>query len=216
MMNESLLGGIEVSLEKGRIRQDNEAIIMAAAERVFACYGFRGATMQQIADAADLPKANLHYYFGHKKNLYLRVLECILHDWLAPLEGISSHADPKTALEEYVRKKIGFSFSRPEASRLFANEILQGAQAVHPLLKTQLRRLVEEKARILDGWISQGKLRQLDTTHFFFTVWAITQTYADFDIQIAAVLGEDSRSAAAQSRTTEHVLRCVCRICGLE
>ena len=121
-MNESLLSGIEVALEKGRIRQDNEAIIMPAAERVFARYGFRGATMQQIADAADLPKANLHYYFGSKQTLYLRVLECILHDWLAPLEGISASADPKTALEEYVRKKIGFSFARPEASRLFANE----------------------------------------------------------------------------------------------
>ena len=215
-MNESLLSGIEVALEKGRIRQDNEAIIMPAAERVFARYGFRGATMQQIADAADLPKANLHYYFGSKQTLYLRVLECILHDWLAPLEGISASADPKTALEEYVRKKIGFSFARPEASRLFANEILQGAQVVHPLLKTQLRQLVAEKARILDGWIALGKLSAMDTTHFFFTVWSMTQTYADFDIQIAAVLGDDSHSESAQQRATDHVLRCVWRICGLE
>ena len=189
---------------------------MSAAERVFARYGFRGATMQQIADAADLPKANLHYYFGSKQTLYLRVLECILHDWLAPLEGISASADPKTALEEYVRKKIGFSFARPEASRLFANEILQGAQVVHPLLKTQLRQLVAEKARILDGWIALGKLSAMDTTHFFFTVWSMTQTYADFDIQIAAVLGDDSHSETAQQRATDHVLRCVWRICGLE
>ena len=215
-MHEGLLSGAVGSLDKGRIRQDNEAIILPAAERVFARFGFRGTTMQQIADAAELPKANLHYYFGNKQTLYLRVLEQILEDWLAPLEGISASADPKTALEEYVGKKIAFSFERPEASRLFANEILQGAQVVHPLLKTALRNLVAQKARILDSWILRGKLRQMDTTHFFFTVWSMTQTYADFDIQIAAVLGDDSHSKAAQARATDHVLNCIWRICGLD
>ncbi|WP_342321705.1 TetR family transcriptional regulator C-terminal domain-containing protein [Kosakonia sp. BYX6] len=215
-MNDVLLSGALDASEKGRIRQDNEAIILPAAEQVFARYGFRGATMQQIADAAALPKANLHYYFGNKQTLYLRVLENILHDWLSPLEAISARADPKTALAEYVGRKITFSFSRPAASKLFANEILQGAQVVHPLLKRDLRQLVAEKAHILDGWIAAGKLRTLDTTHFFFSVWSMTQTYADFDIQIAAVSGEEMTSEAAQTRATAHVLSSVWRICGLE
>ncbi|KEA54009.1 TetR family transcriptional regulator [Mangrovibacter sp. MFB070] len=215
-MNDVLLSGVVESPDKGRIRQDNEAVILPAAERVFARYGFRGATMQQIADEAQLPKPNLHYYFGNKQNLYLRVLERILHDWLAPLEVMVADADPKAALEAYVRKKIRFSFTRPDASKLFANEILQGAQVVHPLLQNQLRQLVAEKARMLDGWIAQGKLRATDTTHFFFTVWSMTQTYADFDIQIAAILGSDAHSEGAEERATQHVLSCVLRICGLE
>lgn len=215
-MHEGLLSSVAESLDKGRIRQDNEAIILSAAERVFARYGFRGTTMQQIADAAGLPKANLHYYFGNKQTLYLRVLEEILQDWLAPLESLCASADPKTSLADYVGKKIAFSFERPEASRLFANEILQGAPVVSPLLKTQLHDLVAQKARILDCWIAGGKLRQMDTTHFFFTVWSMTQTYADFDIQIAAVLGSDSRTKDAQARATAHVFDCLWRICGLE
>lgn len=214
-MNDVLLGGVVASVDKGRIRQDNEAIILPAAERVFARFGFRGATMQQIADAAMLPKANLHYYFGNKQTLYLRVLEQILDDWLAPMDAITPDADPKAALEAYARQKIALSFTRPEASRLFANEILQGAQAVLTLLQTTLRRLVEEKAAILDGWIAAGKLRPIDTTHFFFTVWSMTQSYADFDIQIAAIV-EDSQSDAARARATQHVLSCIWRICGLE
>lgn len=214
-MNDVLLGGVVASGDKGRIRQDNEAIILPAAERVFARFGFRGATMQQIADAAMLPKANLHYYFGNKQTLYLRVLEQILDDWLAPMDAITPDADPKAALEAYARQKIALSFTRPEASRLFANEILQGAQAVLTLLQTTLRRLVEEKAAILDGWIAAGKLRPIDTTHFFFTVWSMIQSYADFDIQIAAII-EDSQSDAAKARATQHVLSCIWRICGLE
>ncbi|MGK9175192.1 TetR family transcriptional regulator C-terminal domain-containing protein [Yokenella regensburgei] len=215
-MHEGFLNDAAKSQDKGRIRQDNEAIILPAAERVFARYGFHGATMQQIADEAALPKANLHYYFGSKKHLYLRVLEGILHDWLAPLEGLSASADPKRALAEYINNKMAFSFARPDASRLFANEILQGAQVVYPLLTTQLHDLVAGKARILDTWIRRGALQPMDTTHFFFTLWSMTQTYADFDIQIAAVLGGDSRSKAAQRRATEHVFNCIWRICGFD
>ncbi|MGM3187411.1 TetR family transcriptional regulator C-terminal domain-containing protein [Musicola paradisiaca] len=201
--------------EKGRIRQDNEAIILLAAERVFARFGFRGATMALIAEEAGLPKANLHYYFGNKQTLYLTVLDSILHDWLSPLDDLHPQADPKTAIEAYVRQKIHFSFARPDASRLFANEILQGAPMVHHLLQTELRRLVVEKAAVLDGWIAADRLQPLDTTHFFFSVWSMTQTYADFDIQIAAVLGDDSHSDAAEARATRHVLNSVFRMCGL-
>ncbi|XTZ37360.1 TetR family transcriptional regulator C-terminal domain-containing protein [Salmonella enterica] len=215
-MCDVLLDGRAELAEKGRIRQDNEAIILPAAERVFARFGFRGATMQQIADAAALPKANLHYYFGNKQNLYLRVLENILHDWLAPLNMIRAEADPKTSLAGYVRQKMHFSFQRPLASKLFATEILQGAPIMHPLLKTTLRQLVAEKAQILDDWIAAGKMRSLDSTHFFFSVWSMTQTYADFDIQITAVCAMDSHSAASQERATKHVLSAVWRMCGLE
>ena len=60
---------------KGQIRQANEALILAAAERVFAGAGFGGATMAAIAQASGLPKANLHYYFGAKQDLYRAVLD---------------------------------------------------------------------------------------------------------------------------------------------
>jgi TetR/AcrR family transcriptional regulator len=46
---------------KGGIRRANEARILRAAERVFAKAGFAGARMAEIAAAAGVPKANLHY-----------------------------------------------------------------------------------------------------------------------------------------------------------
>lgn len=202
--------------EKGRIRQDNEAIILQAAEQIFARYGFKGATMALIAEAAGLPKANLHYYFGNKETLYYTVLDDILHDWLAPLDDFQPQADPKTAIKRYVIHKMNFSFEHPEASQLFANEILQGAPRVHARLQTELRQLVDEKSAVLEGWIAAGKVKPLDTRHFFFSVWSMTQTYADFSVQIAAVMGEDAGLAAQQQRATDHVLSCVFRICGLE
>ena len=201
---------------KSRIQQKNRETILAAALEVFSAHGFRGATLDQIAAEAGLSKPNLLYYFSSKEEIHRDLLTGLMTSWLEPLRAMSDQGDPLAEMMGYMRRKLDLSRNFPRESRLFANEILQGAQVVHPLLKTQLRQLVAEKARILDGWIALGKLSAMDTTHFFFTVWSMTQTYADFDIQIAAVLGDDSHSEMAQQRATDHVLRCVWRICGLE
>lgn len=201
---------------KGRIRLSNENLILAAAERAFSRSGFRGTTMAQIADEAGLPKANLHYYFGNKQNLYLHLLNRILQDWLTPMDEIELNANPKAALEAYIRQKMKLSFERPDASKLFANELLQGANVIAPLLQTTLKELVLTKAAVIDSWIAVGKLKPVDSLHLFFSIWSMTQTYADFDIQIRAVLGPDADSEAAHERAVQHVLTIVFRTCGFE
>ena len=100
-----------------QVRQLSESAILRAAERVFARAGFGGATMADIADEAGLPKANLHYYFGSKRELYRAVLDVTMHDWLAPLEAITPEADPAEALARYIRLKMALSAERPDASR---------------------------------------------------------------------------------------------------
>jgi len=202
-------------LAKGQIRQNNEALIVAAAERIFAGAGFGGATMAAIAEAAGLPKANLHYYFGSKQALYRAVLSRTLSDWLAPMLGIAPEADPRTAIERYIRDKMALSAQRPHASKVFANELLHGAPVLKTLLAVELRPLVQAKAAVLQGWIAAGRMAPIDPLHLFFTIWAATQTYADFDVQVCAVLGRPELGAADQARATEHVVTLLLRGCGL-
>ena len=200
---------------KGAIRQANEALIIAAAEQVFAGAGFAGATMAAIAEGSGLPKANLHYYFGSKLELYRTVLARTLEDWLVPTHGITPGADPATAIDRYIRDKMALSQRRPHASKVFANELLHGAPVVKTLLETELRALVLAKAAVIDGWIAAGKMAPVDSVHLFFTIWAATQTYADFDVQVGAVLGRSEWSAQDHERATEHVVSLLLRGCGL-
>ena len=200
---------------KGQIRQANEARILAAAERVFAGAGFGGATMAAIADEAGLPKANLHYYFGAKQDLYRAVLAQTLQDWLAPTHVITPEADPRTAIEAYIRAKMALAVARPHASRVFANELLHGAPVVKALLATDLRDLVLTKSQVIAQWVAQGRMAPVDPVHLFFTIWAATQTYADFDVQVCAVLGHGEFTPADQARATEHVVTLLLRGCGL-
>jgi len=200
---------------KGAIRQANEALILAAAERVFAGAGFGGATMAAIAEASGLPKANLHYYFGSKQALYSTVLARTLKDWLLPTHGITPDADPREAIERYIRDKMALSAQRPHASKVFANELLHGAPIVKALLATELREMVLAKAAVIDGWIAAGRMAPVDGVHLFFTIWAATQTYADFDVQVCAVLGRPELNAQDHARATEHVVALILRGCGL-
>jgi TetR/AcrR family transcriptional regulator len=200
---------------KGPIRQANEARILAAAERVFASAGFSGATMALIAEGSGLPKANLHYYFGSKQDLYRAVLARTLQDWLAPTHGIQPGADPRTALEQYIRDKMALSQQRPDASKVFANEMLHGAPVLKTLLATELHDLVQAKAAVVAAWVREGRMAEVDPVHLFFTIWAATQTYADFEPQVKAVLGRDHLSPQDHHRATEHVVQLILRGCGL-
>jgi len=207
---------LEDDAAKGQIRQANENRILGAAEKVFARAGFGGATMASIATESGLPKANLHYYFGSKDVLYRAVLARILNDWLAPTHGITAGADPRTALERYIRAKMALSAQRPDGSKVYANEMLHGAPVVKNILVTELRPMVQEKASVVQGWIAAGRMAPVDPTHLFFTIWAATQTYADFDVQVCAVLGRKTLTSKDHARATEHVVSLLLRGCGLE
>ena len=200
---------------KGLIRQTNEALILSAAEKVFARAGFGGATMATIAEASGLPKANLHYYFGSKEVLYRAVLARILSDWLVPTHGITADAEPRAAIEQYIRAKMALSAQRPDGSKVFANELLHGAPVVHTLLSTELRQMVLQKAAVVQSWVDAGRMAPVDPIHLFFTIWAATQTYADFDVQVSAVLGRKTLTAKDHARATEHAVSLILRGCGL-
>ena len=199
----------------GNKRRQNEARILEAAERVFAERGFGAATTAAIARRAGLPKANLHYYFRTKEALYRQVLENILALWLGTADPIRPEADPKAALSRYIADKIEYSRRRPFASKVFANEILHGAPCLAGQLSGDLKAWVDAKCAVLEGWIAAGRMAPVDPPHLFFVIWAATQTYADFDVQAAAVLGRAHLRPANFRTSADLVTRMVLGICGL-
>jgi TetR/AcrR family transcriptional regulator len=198
------------------IRQTSVEHILAATEKVFAKHGFEGATMNQLAAAAGLPKANLHYYFGTKEGLYRAVLEGILALWLDDAaEWIVPERHPAEGLAGYVRAKMAHSRERPDASRIFAGELLRGAPHIMMYLGIELRNRVAELASVIEGWSTRGLMDAVHPVHLLFNIWAMTQTYADFDVQIRAVLGKVSLDDAEFAVATETVVGLVLKGCGV-
>jgi TetR/AcrR family transcriptional regulator len=176
--------------KRTRIQAKNRQLIVDAALGVFSAYGFRGTTLDQIADAASMSKPNLLYYFRRKEDVYLAVLEHTLDDWLEPLRALDPDGDPIGEIRRYIERKLEMSRAAPEASRVFANEMLHGSPVLGETLAGPLKALVDEKAAIIRRWVAEGRLAPIDPHHLIFSIWATTQHYADFDVQIRAVLGE--------------------------
>ena len=174
-----------------RIQREKRDAILGAALDVFSLHGFRGATIDQIAEAAGMSKPNLLYYFPRKEEIHKRLIGEMLDMWLAPLREMDANGDPVPEIRSYIRRKLEMARDFPRESRLFANEMLQGAPRTIDMLEGDLKALVDEKAKVLLGWMEQGRIVRTDPYHLIFSIWWTTQHYADFDVQVRAVLGTD-------------------------
>ncbi|MDF2140110.1 TetR family transcriptional regulator C-terminal domain-containing protein [Paenirhodobacter sp. CAU 1674] len=174
-----------------RIQRRNTEAILQAALDVFSAQGFRGATLDQIAEVAGLSKPNLLYYFPSKEAIHLELLGGLMDVWLAPLRAMDPAGEPRAEIMAYMRRKLEMSREMPRESRLFANEILQGAPRMMAGIEGDLKTLVDDKAAVIQAWADAGRIAPVDPYHLIFSIWALTQHYADFDVQVRAVLGPD-------------------------
>lgn len=189
------------------------AILQAALE-LFSSYGLHGTSLDKVAEVAEVSKTNLLYYFPSKERLYVAVLEDLLDLWLAPLKAFSHQQHAVAAIEHYIYLKLCVSRDHPQASRLFCMEMLQGAPLLTKTLDTSLKQLVEQKAEIIRSWIRAGQIAPIEPMHLLFSLWATTQHYADFGVQVAAISGKTLADEAFFDQTytniTQILLRGIC------
>lgn len=193
--------------KKAIVREENTRRIIAAAEQVFAENGFGGGTTQEIARLAELPKANVHYYFPTKEALYARVLDDILQEWIADAEIFDLSDDPEVVFRAYIRRKIEHSFTRPYASKVWAMEIISRGKVFDEQLKDVFLKWNRKKVNQIRDWIAAGKLADVDPQHVLFCIWATTQHYADFEHQIRAVNAGKPLSREQTEEAIESVIR---------
>lgn len=181
-----------------RIQQRNRRRILDAALDTFSQFGFRGTTLDQIAKAAGLSKPNLIYYFDGKEAIHRALLSDLLDTWLDPLKELDPGGEPMEEILAYVQRKLRLAQDFPRESRLFATEIIQGAPHIHVVLETDLKPLVDKQAQIIKGWMDDGRLGRTDPYHLIFSIWSLTQHYADFDTQVRTVLATDDAFPEAE------------------
>ena len=196
-------GSPEISRSKIQIKK--RALILNAAERVFARHGFAGSRLIEISKEAGLPKSNILYYFKSKEDIYSSLCQDILENWLGAIGYISENSEPSDALKKYIVAKMELSKKRPFASKVFAMEIISGAPVIGDYLATELRSWVDNQAKIFRAWQERGQIIDVSPYHVFFVIWAVTQTYADFETQIKLVLGDGHLGSREYDRAVKAV-----------
>ncbi|MFP6806342.1 MAG: TetR/AcrR family transcriptional regulator [Pseudomonadales bacterium] len=197
-----------------RDRQFNT--ILEAAVEEFSRLGYKATSVQAIANRAGLAKANIHYYFRNKENLYTEVLNHIIELWNASFEELQEDEEPAIALSRLIRAKVKLSYTHASASRLFANEIIHGATHLEGYLKNEQRQWVREKSRIIQTWIDAGKMDAVDPVHLIFLIWSSTQHYADFETQVLTIMNHAEYEAEMIDQIADFLCQVILKGCGLK
>jgi AcrR family transcriptional regulator len=126
--------GARAAAAAGAAEVSSRERILAEAERKFGAHGFDGASMRQVADAANVPVALVSYHFGSKEGVYRAVFErrvpTVVEQRLAGLAIAMSEPDLDRRLELVV-KALVFPMLRlrahdrdPSFGRLLAHETM--------------------------------------------------------------------------------------------
>lgn len=196
-----------------RIRERNKELIVRAASEEFADKGFAASKTSDIAAKAGVPKPNVYYYFKSKENLYREVLESIIDPILRASTPFNADGDPKVVLSNYIRSKILISRDLPFASKVFASEIMHGAPHLSETQVEQLNAQAKHNIACIQTWIDRGQIAPIDPHHLMFSIWAATQTYADFDWQISAITGKAKLQDSDYEAATQTIIRLVLKGC---
>lgn len=186
----------QTAKKPSRIQLRNRSKILEAALDVFSTHGYRGSTLDQIAEAAGLSKPNILYYFDGKEEIFVTLLGSLVDQWIEPLRQIDPDGEPLEEIRRYVARKVQMSKDMERESRLFANEILQGAPRIGEHLSGDLQELFTRTTGILSAWMDQGKIARVDPEHLLYSIWATTQHYADFRSQIDMLSGHGKIDSA--------------------
>lgn len=201
---------------EGNIRQKNKELILNAAKIEFVTYGFKGASIKRIAEIAGIPRANIHYYFSDKTDLYQQLLSAILDVWNTNYDTLNVEDDPKTALTAYIRSKIMYSKEDPDASRIFASEIIHGAPVLHEYLATDFKHWVQRKVSVIETWIEQDLIDAINPHHLLFLIWSSTQHYADFNVQVLAALDKKQMEEKDYEDVVASLTHIILKGCGIK
>ncbi|QPG04592.1 TetR family transcriptional regulator C-terminal domain-containing protein [Salinimonas marina] len=196
------------------VGEKNKQNILQAAEKVFAQQGLKGSSVQQIADTAGLPKTNVLYYFKTKQSLYQAVLQQTLSLWNSRFDQASATDDPAETLAEYISEKIDMSRTHPLLSKIFAMEILNGGPNLDTYFNHKHVSWMQGRVAIIESWIEQQKITRVDPYYLLFTIWASTQHYADFSVQVTRLRGEKMKKVDFEE-AKRTVIKLVLTGCGL-
>ena len=167
--------------EKERLARRKE--ILEAAQKVFAKEGFHQATIDEIAQEAELAKGTIYLYFKNKKELFYSLVEEKTEYLMNLIRKEAKKTEtPVEKLSAITRHQLGFY----EANRDFFKIITSESSRFELGLKDELRKRIMDRylkyidvvARVIEQGIKEGKFKALDAKKVAATLRGIIDALA--------------------------------------
>ena len=126
---------------------------------------------------------------------------------------ISQH--PNEALPRYILQKMKQSKQHPNASRIFAAEILHGAPYLREQLQTDLKAQFIKTCQVFHDWIAKKWMDPISPEHLLFLIWSSTQAYSDYALQSSLLMDKEELGDNDFETGLELISRLVLKGCGI-
>ena len=170
-----------------REKQSRRAEILQAAWEVFSSKNYDSATVDDVAEAAELSKGTVYLYFQSKAELFISTFEMGIERLFSIVqEVISSFDDPVEGLEEIIKRLLGFFEENAGFFKILFSE------RAHFELHTEMGDICRFKEGISDtvsdglkvmseyiqSGIDMGVFRQIDSGEVAFLLLEIIRGFA--------------------------------------
>lgn len=92
---------------KGKYMDDKRNMIISVAEQMYAHFGFKRTTMEEIAKKARIGKSTLYYYFKSKEEIFAEMIQKGLLITKQKLSGaINEATTPQEKIRNYVLTRM--------------------------------------------------------------------------------------------------------------
>lgn len=175
--------------------------ILSAAEVEFGIKGYEGATIQAIADGANLSKRQVIHFCRSKPDIYEDVFRNIMYDWRGE-EVDSEPGEPVELIENYISVLFQTVRKNPVRSWFIINDMIRGGDGFkRNAEETQIDKLMENRVERIERWAAEGKIDDaIDPIFIFFTAWAFQHFFAVFEPEIAYFFNKDKLDDADWQR----------------
>nr|WP_230389807.1 TetR family transcriptional regulator C-terminal domain-containing protein [Vibrio eleionomae] len=138
------------------------------------------------------------------------MLKDILNLWNEGFDDAAIGEPPAQVLRRYIEAKMRYSRTHPQESKIFAQEIIQGAPIIHDVIEQPVIEWTTTKASLIQHWVDEGLIKPVKPFYLLFLIWGATQFYADFDMEVLLINGDpltDEQFDEAQEFVVSMVLR---------
>lgn len=153
---------------------ETEDKILRSATDIFFQKGYLGARMQEIADAAGVNKAMLHYYFRSKKDLYEKIISSLLGDLTDSIsQAIDIKLDFKEVISVVVEKYIDFLIANPRIPMFILSEIQQNFDMLAPIFLKGFDLLPRNLMELIQREAIKGKIKPVNPFQIFINILSL-------------------------------------------
>lgn len=187
----------------------NEHKIIEAAKRTFLSKGYENTSMTDIAEAVELTRPAIHYYFRTKERLFNAVAGDILGSFVPEIRDILL---AEITLEEKVRSVVELYFSiiqeLPELPVFIFTEINRDISTlVKAGINDNIRRFANDVLEALQLQMEKGVIKQISILSLLQTFYGLMIIPFIARPVAILILGSDPISAEALSVWKEEVIR---------